>query len=147
MDFKSLKDLEKYLQKQIDEVLNKEVANAVKDEIIQTVDSEVYDAGTPLYYDRRGFSNASLGLGGRTQMNHSVNNGVLEVTDDALAENPWSNGRTLAENIEYGYGLQDKWYNEPRPFMAKAEEELKDNKRHVEVMAEGLERRGIKVEG
>lgn len=143
--FKSWSEIESYLKKQIDDVLNNEVANVVKDQIIESVDEVVYDAGEPVYYQRRGFGDGSLGLGGRSQMEHTVSNGLLEVIDNAKAQKGWDNGKSLAENIEYGYGDKYQWYNQPRPFIEHARESLKKNKNHVEMMEEGLEKRGLKV--
>ena len=151
-----LKLIEKQIQKQINDVLNKEVAEAVKDEIVMAVDDVVYGSGIPTEYVRRGLSTSSNGLGGKSQMHHTVNtNGVLTVTDDAdfnhdFAKNNHGYGtidmsKSLTENIEYGYGSKSEWWNEPRPFIKKAKDNLKSNKYHVERMKEGLVKRGFKV--
>lgn len=142
--FDSWSALEKHIRKQVNDVLDKEVANAVKDEIIMSVDEVVYGSGSPLVYERRGLSPNSEGLGGRSQMHHTVSqDGVLEVTDDAEAKNDWD--MNLTEAIEYGYSNRETWYNQPRPFMENARENLRDGKYHVERMKEGLEKRGFKV--
>ena len=143
--FKNWAEIEKYLKKEIDNILGKEVLEVVQDEMIQAVDSVVYDAGTPLYYQRRGLSEYSLGLGGRQQMDGVVNNGTLEVTNNAPPQNEFNNDKSLAYNIEYGYGSKDQWFNVSRPFIQTTKENLKRNKNHVEAMKEGLVKRGLKV--
>jgi len=155
-EFKSIADLNIYLKKQIIDVLNKEVATAVKDEIVMAVDDVVYGAGDPKEYIRRGLSPSSNGLGGKSQMHHTVTtDGTLTVTDNADFNHDFANNhdgygsvdlsKSLTENIEYGYGSKSLWYNKPRPFIAKAKENLKSNKYHIERMREGLMARGIKV--
>lgn len=152
-DFKDLKDLEKYLQSKINDSLNNEVADMVKDEIVTSVNDVVYSAGIPKRYERRGIFPNSLGLGDEMQMHHTVKDGVLEVTDDASInldpryhESDIDMSKSLAENIEYGYGSKKLWYNEPRPFMKDAENNIKSKKSHIKTMKEGLKKRGLNVE-
>ena len=133
--FTSLSQLESYIQSKVDQVLDATVSQVVKESVQTAVSTEVYGAGTPVWYKRRNLRNGSLGDTG--EMNHKVNNGVLTVTDDALPSRPWNNGRTLAENIHYGYG--DAWYSQSRPFMQEAKNILKEDKSHVEAMKDGLE--------
>lgn len=155
-DFKSLKELEVYLQAKINQTLNNQVASAVKEQIAESVIDVVYMAGEPVKYERRNLHSGSLG--DTTQMNHTVGDGVLEVTDDADFNNDFANrsdtwgygsisyGRTLAENIAYGYGDQMDWWNKPRNFMEDAKNKLRVNKKHVEAMRKGLSGTGVKVE-
>ena len=147
LNFNSIDELIKYVKVQIDDTLDKEVADGVMDEIIMSVDSTVYGAGDPVMYDRRGLSPTSQGLGGRTQMHHTVDDGVLEVIDDAQPSNPWDTDLSLAENIEYGYGDASKreWWNQPRPFIEDARDNMENDKYHVEKMKEGLEKRGFTI--
>lgn len=145
-EFSTIAQLEKFLQQKINDVLNNEVARAVKEEILMAVDEVIYRPQEPERYKRRGLTTSSTGLGGITQMHHTMQNGVLEVTDDAKPFNKWDNGYTLAENIEYGYGQRDTWYNKPRPFIEHARGKLRSNKYHIFAMKEGLGKKGLDVE-
>lgn len=145
--FKNWKELEKQLQKDINSVLMNKVADVVRDEIIMSVDSTVYDAGEPQHYQRRGLSEYSEGLGGRSQMiANIISNGILQVVNNAKPKGyDLGSDKSLAEWIEFGYGSKSAWWNQPRPFMAEARKALKENKNHVEAMKEGLEDMGYKV--
>ena len=145
--FPNMSELKKFLEKHIQDTLSKEVAKQVKEEIQVSVDETVYQSGTPEYYDRRG-GNAYGGMGNpigtgsladQNEMTSKVNGLELTVTDDAKSSNPWD--KNLAEAIEYGYGSGEEWYNQPRPFMENAVENMKNNKNHVYAMKEGLEKR------
>ena len=149
--FSSWSQIEAFLKKHIDDALNKEVAQHVKEEIQTSVSDTVYAAGEPEVYQRRG-GNAyggmgnSLGtgsLGDPNEMNHTVRDGELSVTNDAEPDRPW--WRNLAEAIEFGYADKDTWYSQPRPFMKSATENMKDSGSHVEVMKDALKKRGLDV--
>ena len=135
------------LQKQFDDCLNKEVAQHVKEQIMTAISTEVYSKGIPEVYERRG-GNAYGGMGNTygtdsladpKEMNHTVSNGVLRVTDDAMPSNLWN--RDLDEAITYGYGNKNKWWNKPRPFENVAVENMKTTNSHVEVFKEALQKR------
>ena len=143
----SWSQLEAYLKQQINDSLSKEVAKHVKEEIQTAISTEVYAAGTPKYYDRRG-GNDYGGMGNplgtdsladTKEMNHTVINGELKVTDDAMPSSLWN--MNLDEAITYGYGSKDQWWNEPRPFMSVAVENMKESNSHIEIMKEALEKR------
>lgn len=161
-DFKNIKDLNKYLQKQINEVLNKEVAKQVKEEIQQGVSSKVYEAGKPEMYIRRGamdnneFMGNPMGTGSLAdikEMKHKVKDGTLTVTNEAkknicFPKNKfgYDDSKSLAYNIEFGYGDMDFWFNRPRQFMKEAINNMKENKGHIDAMIDGLKKKGFEVE-
>ncbi len=154
--FSNWNQLEVFLKEQINSSLDKELAKHVKEEIQTAISTEVYGAGTPVVYVRRG-SNSYGGMGNPegtgsladiNQMNHMVNNGELLVTDDAkrnmsykFAGIGYDISKSLTENIVSGYGDENRWYNRPRPFMDVAIENMKTSKSHIEVMKEALEDR------
>lgn len=138
-----LLEIQARLQNSIDDCLNKEVAQLVKEEISHAVETEVYAAGTPKVYQRRGSPGNFMGtgsLGDPQEMQHSVSNGILKVTDDAQPFNPGF-GLELDEAISYGYGDKSLWWNKPRPFENVAVENMKMTNSHVVVMKEALGKR------
>jgi len=158
-NFSSLKELEKYLLKTVENAMNKEVADAVKDYIVMSVDENVYSVYEPKQYERRGLGYNSEGIGGKKNMKHVVttkgNSVEVKVTDEAKGETGFE---YLAELIEYGDKMYGGMYSydypyppdarflKPRPFMEKAKENLERDKYHVERLKEGLERQGLQVE-
>jgi len=142
--FTSLSQIEKYLNEKIQIALDKNVAPVVKESIQTAVSDVVYGAGTPNWYIRRNLRDGSLGDVG--EMNHEISGNTLIVTDDAKSKLPWNNGRSLAENIEYGYG--EEWYSVSRPFINGqdgAVSILKEDGSHIEAMRDGLIELGLTV--
>ena len=142
--FTNLSQLESYLNEKIKIALDKNVAPVVKESIQTAVSDVVYGAGIPNIYQRRNLRDGSLGDVG--EMNHEVSGNTLIVTDDAKSKLPWNNGRSLAENIEYGYG--ENWYSESRPFINGedgAVSILKEDGSHIEAMRDGLIELGLTV--
>ena len=72
-----------------------------------------------------------------------IQDGVLEVVDNAEPSSDYDMDLDIA--IEYGYGTRDKWYNQPRPFMETAKNNMRRSKSHVDAMKEGLQNRGLNV--
>ena len=151
--FSSLKELENYLQSKINDVLQHETSDAVKDEIQSSVSDTVYTE-TPTQYVRRNLKNGSLG-DKNTMSSELITDGVLEVSPDADFNHQFAsthNGyggvnldKSLAFNIEYGYGSKSHWYDIPRPFVEESKENLKKSKAHIESMKDGLRARGLDV--
>lgn len=133
--FTSLSALMSHIETQGKQVLDKNVAPVVKEAIQTAVSDVVYGAGTPEWYERRNLRNGSLG--DVQEMHHEIEGNTLIVTDNAESSMPWNNGRTLAENIHYGYG--DEWYSVSRPFMDEVKQILMEDKSHVDAMQDGLE--------
>ncbi len=151
--FTSLKQLEQYIQQKIDETLLDDVSETVKDELQSSVSDVVYTK-TPTEYIRRNLKNGSLG--DKSTMNSElISNGVLEVSPDADFNHPFASthggygavdlDKSLAENIEFGYGSKTHWYDIPRPFVQESKENLKKSKAHIDSMKDGLRARGLDV--
>ena len=147
----SFESLIKELKAIADAALADEVAKEVKSVESKKVEQTVYGAGLPTMYQRRGVGEGTQSLGDVSQMNHSVINGVLEVTNDAEAYYPdnanggLNNDWSLAQNIEEGYAGRDTWYSEARPFISDTIDELARSNAHVEAMKRGLKKRGLGV--
>ena len=142
--FTNLSQLEAYLNEKIQIALDKNVAPVVKESIQTAVSDVVYGAGVPIFYKRRNLRNGSLGDVG--EMNHEISGNTLIVTDDAKSKLPWENGRSLAQNIEYGYG--ENWYSVSRPFINGedgAKNILREDKSHIESLKDGLRELGLTV--
>jgi len=146
--FTSLNSLIAYLQPILNEVLVEDVSPVICDEIESSAIEVVLGAGQPIYYNRRSSSNSlnSGGIADKAEMETTlIENGVIEVIDNASPSSPWNNGRSLAENLEYGYNGMDTWYNQPRPFIKQSKENLQESKNHVHALADGLRKRGFTV--
>jgi len=146
--FKSISELNAYLQEKINETLLDEVSDAVKDEIESSISDTVFSAGEPVWYQRRSQYNGlnSGGLADKAEMDATlISDGVIEIVDNAKPSRPWNNGRTLSENIEFGYNQKKNWWDQPRPFIAESKENLKKSKAHVDSMRDGLIKRGLDV--
>lgn len=139
--FSNWSQIETYLNEKIQIALDNNVAPAVKESIQTAVSDVVYGAGDPVWYKRRNLQNGSLGDVG--EMHHSISDNTLTVTDDAKSKLPWNNGRSLAENIHYGYG--EEWFSISRPFMDTAKNILKEDKVHIDSMRDGLKELGLDV--
>ena len=118
------------IQKQVNDSLKKEVASHVKEKISNHVQTDVYSAyPNPIEYERRNLQNGSLGDIKQMESN-LINDGVLEIKDNAdfnhdFASNHGGYGdidlsKSLAYNIEYGWGNKSTDFSEPRPFMMMA---------------------------
>jgi len=146
--FTSFNDLIKYLQPIVNEVLLDDVKDVVRDEIESSAIEVILNAGEPIWYNRRSSTN-SLGSGGiadKAEMEATlIENGVVSIEDTALPSRPWNNGRTLAENLEYGYNDMTHWWDQPRPFIQQSRENLEQNKNHVRSLKNGLIKRGLTV--
>lgn len=157
--FNNWSSLEKYLTKQINEVLDDEVAKCVKDNMVTAIDEVVYEPYEPVSYKRRGarkddqsLMGNPLGTGSIADINEMddeiIQDGVLKVTNNA-ERNPdykyagigYDTSKSLAENIVEGYGSKLLPYNKRRDFISKTVEILNNNKAHIDVMKEELEKR------
>jgi hypothetical protein len=152
--FKSISELNAYLQQKINETLLTDVSEVVKDELESSVSDEVYGAGEPKQYIRRDLKNGSLG-DKNTMNSELISSGLLEVSPDADFNHPFASthggygavdlDKSLTENIEYGYGSKTHWYDIPRPFIQESRDNLKQSQAHVECMKDGLRARGLDV--
>lgn len=128
------------IQAAIDSALENEVAPVVKEEIQNAVNFTVYSAGEPNQYERR---KEFGGLADINNMTHEVNNGILEVADNADFATGLGGvnlSHSLAYNIEFGYGERESWWNEERPFMESAKNVLQSSGKAREALKQGLEK-------
>lgn len=140
--FRNMKDLNAYLQKQVQAALENEVAETVKDVMQDHIQKDVYDAYTPKQHIRDGYDG---GLIDRDNIeSRSIKDGI-EVENVTKHD-----GKYIPAVIEtgegytysgYGYG-----YEEERPFIANSKKDLQDNKQHVKALKDALKKKGIRVE-
>lgn len=145
-EFKSLEQLWAYAQAVNDNILRNEVATFAKDNVKASVHNIVYAKYSPRKYKRRGQPiNNALGTGSLADtdvMHHTVKDGVLEITDDADFKTGYGGvdtSKSLAENIEFGYG--DYPWSEPRPFMEDAQDYINRSGEVEHLIKEGFEKK------
>jgi len=160
MEFKSMKDLEKYLQSQINNSLQQDVAPIVKETMSAEIQNTVYaEYPNPHMYNRR----KSGGLESVENMNIDeslINSGVLSITNDTPFDDRYdteNSGDGLAGLIEFGDGYDGHTYDytnyngnspylEPRPFIQNSRDTLKQTGAHIKALKKGLKKSGINVE-
>lgn len=118
-EIRSFAELEREVNRRINKCLREEVTPLIKQEIQKSVDDVVYAAGTPTVYKRRGDNG---GLRDVDNMVAFYQNGEVDIYN--VAEASGKNFDPLDERLIYGYGDEDKWYNQPRPFMDAAQESV-----------------------
>jgi len=151
MEFKDLKELEKYLEKQINDSLKTDVKTKTGILIESHIANDVYAKTAPWepkVYNRT--FNLIESVSG-----DMISNDELKIyIDDNIAQSHhmYNKNQPLepyAEIVETGIGYDfDKPYpyNQPRPFFANSVEELKDGKAK-EYLKDALKKRGLNVEG
>lgn len=130
---KSLDELLRVVSKDIKSAIEKETSQTkIKKVMAGKVMSEVYSAYTPTFYKRRGARKGSGGLADTESMSVRVGmkkDGVfVNISNDSRPIGFDEAGRTnmyLDEIIEEGTGGEAPW-EQPRPFMAETENELRD---------------------
>jgi len=148
-------ELEKQIMAKVNSALEVEMAEMVKIKTQEHVQSDVYDAyPDPSIYERRELSGGSLG--DIEQMDSKlIESGLLEVVDNADFNHGFAaryggyggvnRDKSLAQNIEFGYGNKSMPWNEERPFIAKTKKEIQDNNLHTKTMRSALIKRGLTV--
>jgi|SRR3972149_9486980 len=135
MDFKDLKSLEAYLQKQISDSLQKDVALESRHLMREKIQTEVYEAYTPTHYIRSYETINSV-------KTNPVGNDAIELKDTRRGES----GEDIPYIIEYGRGYQ--WGTNldekigPRPFMRETYKALAEGRARL-FMKMALKKRGI----
>jgi glycyl-tRNA synthetase (class II) len=137
--FKNLKELEKYINEQAKKALQngKHVKNTVIETGKKHVDKDVYSVYTPKIYERTGLLRESWDV---------------ENTDDGIAVfNTRTDGeKYIPEVIETGIGYDYTGYGyayeNPRPFISNAREELHNSNALKEAMKKDLKDAGFDVE-
>lgn len=156
----ALKKVNRELKPKINNALSKEVFAKVRDVEVSTIEKEVYEVYDPQEYRRR------MAAGGLADPDNIVIEGgaatggrlsVINVTppNPGGCKNRRSvtTDKDLPSLVEYGDGYHgysydfpiDGAYMGPRPFTAKAVENLKKSGAHVKALKDGLRRQGIKV--
>lgn len=166
MEFKTLKQLETYLNKQMRDVLAQNVAPVVKDVEQRNIEDEVYQGyktnntgGQPWVYQRR---RTNGGLQDKKNMKHKVKNLGSGQGVELSVENV-TKGKDdryqIADLIEYGDGYNGKEYTykenrdntadqylRGRPFTRETEKELQLNKEHIHAFKNGMKSKGFNVQ-
>lgn len=147
--FKSISELNTYLQQKINTILIDKVSDVVRDELELSA-IEMLNEYDPIIYQRRSSTN-SLGSGGiadkETMSAELISDGVLTITPNAERNKEFSQypgfgydaNKSLVENLVFGYGNRQYPWNQPRDFVGDARENLKSSKIHVEAMRDSLE--------
>lgn len=143
--FKNLKQLEKHLNKQIQDSLNTDVARKVIKTIQDHVESDVYDVYEAKQYERSGQLKESFQV-------EDYDGGI-----DVVATRK-DGDRYIPEIIEYGHAKSEQGYEypayyrdgdnfiQPRPFMENARQEIKNENIHVNELKKSLKKKGLDVE-
>lgn len=137
--FKSMKELEAYINKQAKLAMSKNnsnTANLVVETGKEKVQSEVYDVYDPKQYERTG------------QLKESWN--VTETEGGIAVENvrhDEETGKNVAYTVEYGegYDYDFEYSNKPRRFTEAAREELRGSKKLKDALAKDLRDSGFDV--
>ena len=157
MEFNNIKELQKYLNSQINQVMQNEMANMVKDEEQRTIDKTVYDSykpgtsdGEPWVYKRR---RDDGGLRSRENMKVNINQSVegVELTVENVTKG--AQGYRIDEVIESGKGYEytsnrdgtANQYTSPRPFTKNTEESIAAKDLHTKTMRKALKDKGLDI--
>jgi len=138
MDFKSWADLEKHLNKTISESLQIDVALESRQLMREHIQNDVYEAYTPLDYERT-----------FETINSCVTNSIGNNTIELKNTREGSNGEDIPQILEYGKGYT--WGRNlderigPRPFFANTYKDLAMGKAKI-FMKYALLKRGLKLE-
>lgn len=144
--FNNLKDLEKFLNKQIQQSLEKDVAPKIVKLAQEHVETDVYDVYPhPKEYQRTG------------QLKKSFE--VNPLPDGIEIENTrQDHDRYIPEIIEYGHDKSSQGYQyayhypdgdnylQPRPFIENTRQEILDKNIHVDELKKSLKSKGMDVE-
>jgi hypothetical protein len=141
----NLKELERILNKQIQQSLKTDVASKVVKVAQDHVQKDVYDVyPDPVEYQRTGQLKDSFKV-------NSVQNGIeIENTRS-------ENGRDIPEIIEYGHDKSKQGYEypayyrggsnfiQPRPFIENTRKQIENENIHVEELKKSLKSKGFDV--
>lgn len=135
--YTTLESLFTYLQAQINDSLEIDVADEVVKVVQEHIKTDVYDAYTPLAYQR---TNELL-----NDVQSEMNGDTLEIYDTRN-----ENGKDIPQIIEtgkgytWGIGLDERIG--ARPFMENAEQQIIQDDLHTAIMKDSLRRKGFTVE-
>lgn len=135
--YTTLEALFAYLQAQINDSLEIDVADEVVKVVQEHIKTDVYDAYTPLAYQR---TNELL-----NDVQSEMNGDTLEIYDTRN-----ENGKDIPQIIEtgkgytWGIGLDERIG--ARPFMENAEQQIIQDDLHTAIMKDSLRRKGFTIE-
>lgn len=144
--FNNLKELERFLQKQINNALQNEVKNEVEETMRDHIQKDVYEAYTPYSTDGKTPHYERTYELLRSIESNLIDNGVLSVENTRHEGN-----RNIVSVIEYGQGYQWGYVRNldeeigARPFVSNTRRELEQTNKHVEALKKGLKRQGVDV--
>jgi hypothetical protein len=142
--FNNLNELERYLNKQIQDSLNTDVAKKIVKVAEDHVQKDVYDVYSPKVYHRTGKLKESFE--------------VTPIANGIEIENTRKDGeRYIPEIIEYGHDASTQGYEhpayypsgdnftQPRPFIENTRKQIADENIHVEELKKSLKSKGLDV--
>jgi hypothetical protein len=144
MEFKNLTELNKYIQKEINNSLRQDVAKKVIEIGKEHVQKDVYDVYAPKVYERTGKLKESF-------KKKNIPEGV------EIENKRTDKGRYIPEVIEYGHAGSEQGYEhpayypngdnfiQPRPFIENTADEIETKNIHVEELKKSLKSKGIDV--
>lgn len=153
-EFKSLKDLQAFVQDVVNMELEDSIAQVIKDGLSTSAENNVYGVYTPNVYARR------YSLSDQSNMDSKlISDGVLEVKIVAEFNDGYgtdNSGDQLAGLVEYGNGWNGYDYDYPylangqigryvypRPFIQPVREEVGNDLK--DIMRQALRNAGLKV--
>jgi hypothetical protein len=155
-EFRSLKDLEKFLNDSIEKAIQGKVVKKIKNVMRKHIIKDVYRVYNPVFYDRRG-TNGGL-LAQENIISNQRDKNTVEVFNIAERNRDYSNTvyvnkyltpliefghdkakqSTLAGKQGYNYAYKYLAYYQPRPFMRNTRNELRKSKVHIPVFMNDL---------
>lgn len=148
MAVRTIKDLEKKIQKSIKSALENEVFETIQKEQLSQIQEKVYNAYNPttMVYERR-YSNGGLMDEGNIKGN--VKAGVLTVENKTPPNPEARDGATIDKNlievIETGNGYDYSPNPGARPFIDTTKQALEASNAIVEALKDGLKKQGAEV--
>lgn len=156
--FKSLNQMERYLQVQVEHILVNKVTKDVA-KVAETMGlMSVYGAHTPSVYDRRrGTGRSLLDI---SNFEGKMEGGALVIRNIAKANLAYSGKfdrtvKNLAELVEFGHGYKGMKYSysskqgspwkEPRPFIEPTRDELAKGSTLKNILQRRLKEQGLTV--
>jgi len=151
--FKNMKDLNKYLQKQIDDALKKEVADEVRSTMIKRIEEDVYEPYTPYSTDgvTPHYERTYELKNPKNIIHYMIKDGMLAIENIRQDTDDSGGYRDIVEILESGRGYDWGYKRDldkeigARPFVQNTRNELSASGRHKKALKSGLNKRGIKT--
>lgn len=135
-EFDDINVLINEIKGEIVEVLAQEVFEKIKEVELEHIETDVWNAYLERQYEWRGSGGINdpdnlereIDISG-DEIELKVINNTLPVRDDGM----------LDEIIEYGFGMKNKPYSKPRPFIKNTQQEIEDSKIVEKILKEQLD--------